>query len=86
MLRDGTSQGINYNRFMVTDRSIYLGELTDSVSKTSAQRPCVFCPVSSKQLRYSWLHSANADLCVCERCKEPAQLFSSASSPNAELR
>lgn len=26
MLRDGTFQGINYNRFMVTDRSIYLGE------------------------------------------------------------
>uniref|UniRef100_H3CPT7 PLD phosphodiesterase domain-containing protein n=1 Tax=Tetraodon nigroviridis TaxID=99883 RepID=H3CPT7_TETNG len=27
VLRDGTSQGINYNRFMVTDRSIYLGNL-----------------------------------------------------------
>lgn len=32
------------------------------------------------------LRSDDADLCVCELCKEPAQLFSSASSPNAELR
>ncbi|XP_011601427.2 inactive phospholipase D5-like isoform X2 [Takifugu rubripes] len=27
VLRDGTFQGINYNRFMVTDRSLYLGNL-----------------------------------------------------------
>ena len=27
--RDGSLQGINYNRFMVTDRAIYLGELID---------------------------------------------------------
>uniref|UniRef100_A0A3Q3WLG5 PLD phosphodiesterase domain-containing protein n=1 Tax=Mola mola TaxID=94237 RepID=A0A3Q3WLG5_MOLML len=27
VLRDGSFQGINYNRFMVTDRSIYLGNL-----------------------------------------------------------
>lgn len=27
--RDGSLQGINHNRFMVTDKSIYLGELTE---------------------------------------------------------
>lgn len=29
VLRDGSFQGINFNRFMVTDRAIYLGEHID---------------------------------------------------------
>lgn len=29
VLRDGSFQGINFNRFMVTDRAIYLGERID---------------------------------------------------------
>lgn len=29
VLRDGSFQGINFNRFMVTERAIYLGEHID---------------------------------------------------------
>lgn len=47
--RDGSLQGINHNRFMVTDRDIYLGELTDALGLSSPHLKLVSSLLTLKQ-------------------------------------